>query len=77
MQGEVLPTAGGGAQVVLRDVEVLHQVDPLDHHTPTTGVTTRKRSSPSATDTPTLQERCSWGVQGGGGDGGSVKRCRF
>ncbi|XP_050689263.1 kinesin-like protein KIF23 isoform X5 [Eriocheir sinensis] len=79
-KGEVLPTAGGGAQVVLRDVEILQQVDPLDHHhTPTaTGPTTRKRSSTSAADTPTLQERCSWGVQGGGGgEGGSVKRSRI
>ena len=67
-QGEVLPTAGGGAQVVLRDVEILHQRDPL-HHVSTTP--NRKRSSTE--HTPSLQERCGWGVQGGGSDGGTPR----
>jgi len=28
-KGDVLPTVGGGSQVVLRDVEILQQRDPL------------------------------------------------
>ncbi|KAG0710318.1 Kinesin-like protein KIF23 [Chionoecetes opilio] len=68
-KGEVLPTAGGGAQVVLRDVEVLHQCDPL-HHASTPN---RKRSSTEGT--PSLQERCGWGIGGGGsGVGGTPHR---
>ncbi|KAK8396601.1 hypothetical protein O3P69_004941 [Scylla paramamosain] len=55
-KGEVLPTAGVGAQVVLRDVEILHQRDPL-HHQSTPNC---KRSSTEGTP---LQDRGVWGSQ--------------
>ncbi|XP_045129221.1 kinesin-like protein KIF23 isoform X1 [Portunus trituberculatus] len=55
-KGEVLPTAGGGAQVVLRDVEILHQRDPLQHQS----TPNRKRSSTEGTP---LQDRGVWSSQ--------------
>ncbi|XP_071535053.1 kinesin-like protein KIF23 isoform X2 [Panulirus ornatus] len=58
-KGDVLPTAGGGSQVVFQDVEILKQRDPL-------AVSTRKRSSDDTpkVDALTVQDRCSTGIQG-------------
>nr|XP_027230182.1 kinesin-like protein KIF23 isoform X1 [Penaeus vannamei] len=56
-KGDVLPTAGGGSQVVLQDVEILKQRDPL-------AVPLSKRSSDGTpkVDATTVQERCATGI---------------
>ncbi|XP_045585184.2 kinesin-like protein KIF23 isoform X1 [Procambarus clarkii] len=58
-KGDVLPTAGGGSQVVFQDVEIHTQRDPL-------AVPAQKRSSDGTpkVDASTLQDRCSVGIQG-------------
>ncbi|KAB7501097.1 Kinesin-like protein KIF23 [Armadillidium nasatum] len=56
-KGNILPTVGGGAQVVFQDVEILKQKDPLD-------VCAVKRGCDGApkVDLQTLQNRCAVGL---------------
>ncbi|XP_042224138.1 kinesin-like protein KIF23 isoform X1 [Homarus americanus] len=58
-KGDVLPTAGGGSQVVFQDVEILKQRDPL-------AVPSRKRSSDGTpkVDALTVQDRCAASIEG-------------
>lgn len=50
----MIPTTGGGAQVVFSDMEVLRQESPTYH---------RKRSYPT-TPSAELTARCSVGIEG-------------
>jgi Arf6-interacting domain of mitotic kinesin-like protein 1 len=66
-QGDVLPTVGGGAQVVLTDVEVLKQLSPSSPRLSPS----RKRSAriSSSKENGRLQpdevvERCRTGIEG-------------
>lgn len=59
-KGNIIPTCGGGAQIVLNDVECLKQRSP---------VTSPRRKRPSTDELPTanpdeIQSRCSIGIQG-------------
>ncbi|XP_053648814.1 kinesin-like protein KIF23 isoform X1 [Cherax quadricarinatus] len=73
-KGDVLPTVGGGSQVVFQDVEILRQCDPL-------AVPSRKRSSGGTpkVDVSTIQDRCAVGIQGHAASRqfGLNKRSRF
>ncbi|KAF4517027.1 hypothetical protein B566_EDAN013220 [Ephemera danica] len=61
-KGDVLPTRGGGAQVVLTDVEILRQASPTDPRLSPT----RKRSAEDVckVDVDTVAERCKTGIEG-------------
>lgn len=60
-KGNIIPTCGGGAQIVLNDVECLKQRSP---------VTSPRRKRPSTDELPAtanpdeIQSRCSIGIQG-------------
>jgi kinesin family protein 23 len=57
-KGNVIPTTGGGAQVIFDDVECLKQMSPLKSPS-------RKRTSQTTPSTPNdLQSKCSVGIEG-------------
>ncbi|XP_076028466.1 kinesin-like protein KIF23 [Oratosquilla oratoria] len=64
-KGDVLPTVGGGAQVVFQDVDVLKLSDPTEV---TTGVT-RDFDGRPITDLNTIQDRCGVAIHGHRGRG--------
>ncbi|XP_058834186.1 kinesin-like protein KIF23 [Topomyia yanbarensis] len=69
-KGDVIPTTGGGAQVIFNDVECLKQ------YSPTKSPTRRKRPSnsgaaaPPPAELPTTSSKCSTAIEGHGGSGG-------
>ncbi|XP_053684824.1 kinesin-like protein KIF23 [Sabethes cyaneus] len=65
-KGDVIPTTGGGAQVIFNDVECLKQFSP------TKSPARRKRTSPAASAPPlaevqTTSSKCSTAIEGHGG----------
>lgn len=57
LQGDVIPTSGGGAQVILNDVELLKQLSP------TSEMTSRKRSFPEINNENT-ELKCAVSIEG-------------
>ncbi|KAK3876291.1 hypothetical protein Pcinc_018919 [Petrolisthes cinctipes] len=60
-KGNILPTAGGGTQVVFQDVEILQQRDPMA--APQTSPRKRSSDGTPKVDPSTLQDRCAVGIQ--------------
>ncbi|KAK6642850.1 hypothetical protein RUM43_004352 [Polyplax serrata] len=56
-KGDVIPTTGGGAQVILNDIELLRQLSP------TSEVTSRKRSLAEGSNDVT-ESRCAISIEG-------------
>lgn len=58
-KGDIIPSAGGGAQVIFSDVEVLHQMSP-----PSPRYLLRKRSAEAAVGEDELKNRCKVAMEG-------------
>lgn len=73
-KGDVIPTAGGGAQVIFNDIEVLKQKSPPYN--------LRKRSSSDSDDTyykncTEIKGRCSIGIEGHAGNMSNSKKAKY